>query len=141
MTASWMGSGTAREVEMPNITSLKDDDSLIVSEAPIQLPIPHVHGIDPTGPVLEETIRKPTCRSTDVQDDTIRHVEGKGVQRCRKFVSSPAHKRACRPFHLNGRLPCNECRPLFHARPIDFDQSRQDQPLRLLPAAGQLTSD
>ena len=126
---------------MPDITPLKNNDAVIVSEIPIQLPVPHVHGINPSSPVLQETIRKPAGRSPDVQDDQVRNADGKGVQRGLKFFATPAHKRARGALHGNGRLPRHECRPLFHTGPIDGHQARQDHSLRLLPASGQLTLD
>lgn len=59
-----------RPVHVPDIRSLQQNDAGVLTQLPVDKPIPDIHRVDSFYPALEETIGKSTGGATDVESDS-----------------------------------------------------------------------
>src|SRR5262249_31166952 len=77
-------------LQVAGVGALVNDDTRVGAQAPVQLAVAHVYGVDPKSAGLQETIGKATSRGPHVHGYTAMHREVKGRQGCRELLATTA---------------------------------------------------
>ena len=134
-----MGSGMASFGQVADVHPLQHHHPGVASEAGVQLPIAHVHGIDAPGAPGEETVGEAPGGGPGIQGHLARRGDLKMVQGPGQFFPAPADK--------GGRLLEGDLDLIRHqgaglgaGQPFHRHPAGQDQGLGLGPAFGQAPS-
>ncbi len=124
------------EAKITGVEPLLHHHPRIVPELPVQKAAAHVHGVDLSSPVLEETIGEPPSGCADIQANLSRGIDPEGLERGRQFFPAPGDIARGRE-ELNMRRRGNRRTGLVHKNPVHPDLPGQDQSLGFGPGGSE----
>jgi hypothetical protein len=120
---------------------LADHDPLVVADAGVELPVPHVDGPDLGRAVLQETVGEPAGGGTGVETAATGNVEAELLEGRLELGTAPADVPGRRAEHHDRLVGGDEPGGLVGRGPADRDPALGDQLLRLAPRRDQATPD
>ena len=123
---------------LARVHSFVHDDARILTEAPIELALPHIDRVNAGRAALQEDVGEAAGRRTNVDRDLPGHIEPERVERARQLVAATRHVLRAGVDGDVRILGHRSGRPVGAAT-IHSHRTREDEGLRALAARRELT--